>query len=29
MEDPKSVDLAKIVYQGEQIPLYIHFQFGA
>jgi hypothetical protein len=29
MERPKGVDLADIVYQGEQSPLYIHFQFGA
>jgi hypothetical protein len=26
---PKSVDLADIVYQSEQSPLYIHFRFGA
>src|SRR5215211_314322 len=27
-ERPKRVDLAEIMYQGEQSPLYIHFQFG-
>jgi hypothetical protein len=27
-ECPKRVDLAEIMYQGEQSPLYIHFQFG-
>ena len=25
---PKDVDLADIVNQSEQAPLYIHFQFG-
>ena len=29
VECPKSVDLADIVYQSEQPPLYIHFQFRA
>ena len=27
-ERPKSVDLADVVYQGEQPPLYIDFLFG-
>ena len=29
LERPISVDLADIVYQGEQPPLYIHLGFGA
>ena len=29
MDRPKSVDLADIVNQSEQRPLYIHFAFGA
>ena len=28
MDRSKSVDLADIVYQSEQPPLYIHFQLG-
>ena len=28
-QHPKGVDLADIVYQSEQPPLYIHFPFGA
>ena len=27
-ERPKRVDLADIMYQSEQSPLYIHFHFG-
>jgi hypothetical protein len=29
VDRPKGMDFADIVYQGEQPPLYIHFQFGA
>ena len=28
VECPKGVDLADVVDQGEQAPLYIHFPFG-
>ena len=28
MDRPERVDLADIMYQSEQSPLYIHFQFG-
>ena len=29
VERPKSMDLADVVYQSEQPPLYIHLLFGA
>ena len=28
MDRPKGVDLADVMYDGKQVPLYIHFQFG-
>ena len=28
VDRPKGVDLADVVHDGKQAPLYIHFQFG-